>query len=130
MSRVTVVNDNENFLELVREILEDERYDTTTIDGERPEALRQIRASRPDVLMIDLRLGSDGLHGWDIAQQVRADDRLKSVPILICSGDMMALHELAPELSEGRDLAVLAKPFAIDELCDTVERLLTEPVAS
>ncbi len=130
MARVTVVNDNEDFLELVREILDDERYDTTTIDGDRPEALEQIRASRPDVLMIDLRLGSDGLHGWEIAQQVRADDQLKGVPILICSGDIMALKELAPELAEGRDLAVLTKPFAVDELCDTVERLLAQPVGS
>ena len=130
MARVTVVNDNQDFLELVREILEDERYDTTTIDGDRPEALEQIRASRPDVLMIDLRLGSEGLHGWEIAQEVRADDQLKGVPILLCSGDIMALRDLAPELAAGRDLAVLTKPFAVHELCDTVEGLLVEPVAS
>src|SRR5687768_10370726 len=60
MPRITVVNDNEAFLELVRDILEDDRYEVTTIDGDRPDALARIKASRPDVLMIDLRFGAEG----------------------------------------------------------------------
>ena len=127
MARVTVVNDNPEFLELVGEILQDERYAVSLVDGDIPEPLERIRESRPDLLMIDLRLGTDKLHGWDVAQQVRKDPALSEVPILLCSADVVALAEVEDQLDETHMTAVLTKPFEIDELTETVERLLGEP---
>jgi CheY-like chemotaxis protein len=126
MARVTVVNDNPEFLELVRDILEDDRYATTTIDGDRPDALEAIRASRPDVLMIDLRMGSDGLHGWDIAQEVRAQPDFDGLPVLICSADAMALAALEDDLERIQHVDTLIKPFSIDDLVTAIDGLLAE----
>lgn len=126
MARVTVVNDNPEFLALVRDILEDDRYDTTTIDGDRPDALDLIRASRPDLLMIDLRMGSDGLHGWSIAQQVRAEPDFDGLPVLICSADAVALSELEDDLEADQHVASLIKPFSIDDLTAAIDSLLAE----
>jgi CheY-like chemotaxis protein len=126
MARVTVVNDNPEFLDLVRDILEDDRYETTTIDGDGPDALDAIRASRPDLLMIDLRMGSDGLHGWEIAQQVRADPDFDGLPVLICSADVAALKELESDLEADQHVASLLKPFSIDDLIAAIDRLLAE----
>ena len=100
MARVTVVNDNPEFLDLVGDILKDERYQVTLVDGDRAEPLERIRDSRPDLLMIDLRLGTDKLHGWDIAQQVRHDSALSEVPILVCSADVVALDEISDQLDD------------------------------
>lgn len=126
MARVTVVNDNPEFLDLVRDILEDDRYGATTIDGDRPDALDAIRASRPDLLMIDLRMGSDGLHGWDIAQQVRAEPDFDSLPVLICSADATALRALEADLEELQPVGTLIKPFSIDDLTAVIDELLAE----
>ena len=126
MARVTVVNDNPEFLDLVHDILEDDRYETITIDGDRPDALDAIRASRPDLLMIDLRMGSDGLHGWDIAQQVRADSAFDGLPVLICSADVQALNELEADLEGDSHVGRLIKPFSIDELIAAIDGLLAE----
>ena len=126
MPRVTVVNDNPEFLELVHDILEDDRYDPTTVDGDCADALDRIRASQPDLLMIDLRMGTDELHGWRIAQEVRADPNLSRVPIVVCSADVFALRELESELNGTRRTAALMKPFAVDELTDTIDRLLAD----
>ena len=71
--RITVVNDNPEFLELVRDILEDEHYAATTIDGDVEDALERIVESRPCLVILDLRLGTDELHGWNIAQQLRRE---------------------------------------------------------
>jgi CheY-like chemotaxis protein len=129
MARVTIVNDNPEFLELVHDILEDDRYEATTIDGDRPDALEQIRASRPDVLMIDIRLGTDTLHGWRVAQELRRDPRFIGLPILVCSGDLLALEQVADDLEEQRHVRTLAKPFAIDDLTRAVDELLADAVA-
>ena len=126
MARVTVVNDNPDFLELVRDILEDDRFDTVTIDGDRDDALEAISASRPDVLMIDLRMGSDELHGWDVAQRVRANAEFTGLPVLLCSADVGALKKLEADLDDWRDVATLVKPFGVDELTATLDHLLAE----
>lgn len=122
--RITVVNDNPDFLELLRDILEDERYATTTIDGDRDDALERIIASGPDLLIIDLRLGDDELHGWDIAQDVRRTPSLEGLPVIVCSGDMPALESVAEDLEETTEVLTLAKPFGIEQLTDAISSLL------
>jgi CheY-like chemotaxis protein len=126
VARITVVNDNPEFLALVKDILEDDRYDTVTIDGDRPDALEAVRASHPDLLMIDLRLGAEGLHGWELAQQVRADPAFGSMPVLICSADVEALKSVKSMLDDTQHVAALAKPFSIDDLTRAIDDLLAE----
>jgi CheY-like chemotaxis protein len=126
MARVTVVNDNPEFLALVQDILQDDRYEATTIDGDRPDAIDAVRESRPDLLMIDLRMGSDGLHGWDIAQQVRAEPDFAGLPVLICSADVLALKELEGDLDDTQHVGTLTKPFSIDDLTESIDELLAE----
>jgi CheY-like chemotaxis protein len=126
MARVTVVNDTPDFLDLVHDILEGDRYETTLIDGDRDDAYEVVRASRPDLLMIDLRLGGEGLSGWEIAQKVRADPNFVGLPVIVCSADLRAMSELKGDLAGTRHVATLPKPFGIDELIDTIDRLLAE----
>lgn len=129
MARITVVNDNPDFLELVRDILEDDRYETTTVDAEQPDAVDRIRASRPNLLMIDLRLGEDAPRGWDVARRLRTESDFASLPVLVCSGDIEALNAIQSDAAGDPRVETLAKPFEIDELTSAVERLLREPVA-
>ena len=124
MTRITVVNDNADFLELMKEILEDERYECTTVDGDRADALDRIRESRPHLLMIDVRLGIDGAHGWDIAKQVRKGPEFHGLPILLCCSDPFAASELEGDLEATHDIETLSKPFSIDQLDAAIDRLL------
>jgi CheY-like chemotaxis protein len=124
MTRITVVNDNADFLELMKEILEDERYECTTVDGDRADALDRIRESRPHLLMIDVRLGIDGAHGWDIAKQVRQGPEFHGLPILLCCSDPFAASELEGDLEATHDIETLSKPFSIDQLDAAIDRLL------
>lgn len=126
MPRVTIVNDNPEFLELVDDILEDARYESFTVDGDVPDALDRILASRPELLIIDVRLGAPGDHGWEIAQQVRQEPGLDGLPILLCSADVLALSTLAEEVATHQRVETLAKPFSVDQLTDAVERLLED----
>jgi CheY-like chemotaxis protein len=129
VARITVVNDNPEFLELIGEILAHDRYETTLVDGDLPDAIERIRASDPDVLMIDLRMGHDELHGWKVVQQVRADPAFTELPILLCSADSRALQAIEAELATTRNVESLSKPFGIDQLTETVDRLLSQASA-
>ncbi len=127
MARVTVVNDNAEFLDLVHDILEGDRYETTLIDGDRPDVLDLIGSSDPDLLMIDVRLGVEGDHGWEIAQAVRGEPQFSELPVLLCSADVLALKGLESGLAETRSVATLEKPFTIDDLVSTIDQLLADP---
>ena len=127
---ITVVNDNPEFLEVMRDILEDERYAVTTIDGDLDGALRRVLESRPDLLILDLRMGSDQLHGWDIAQEIRRAPALQGLPVIICSADVVALRALAEDMAEGQSVRTLEKPFGVTQLIDVVDEMLVEAAAS
>jgi two-component system, chemotaxis family, chemotaxis protein CheY len=126
MARITVVNDTPDFLELVHEILEGDRYETILIDGDRPDAFELIRASSPDLLMIDLRMGSEGLSGWDLVQKVREDRAFDGLPVLVCSADLRGMEAIKADMAASHHVATLAKPFAIDELIEAIDGLLAD----
>jgi CheY-like chemotaxis protein len=128
--RITVVNDNPEFLDLVHDILEGEAYATTMIDGDKDDALERIIESRPQLLLIDLRMGTDRLHGWGVAQRVRKEPLLAGLPVILCSADVVALRDLAADLAQTKHVLTLPKPFTIDELTRSIDRLLAEAAAS
>ncbi len=123
MARVTVVNDNPEFLELMGEVLEAERYEAIRIDAG-GDTVKRVRESKPDLLIIDLRLSNEGLRGWDVVQEIRRSESLEDLPVLLTSADLQALTEVEAQLRDQRAVEVLPKPFGIDELTDTVQGLL------
>jgi two-component system, OmpR family, phosphate regulon response regulator PhoB len=124
--RISVVNDNADFLELMSAILdEDGGYDVSLFNGQRAP-IAELAASKPDLIIVDLLLG--GASGWEIVTLARADERLADIPIIVCSADVTALRERAGELEDIGNVHMLAKPFAIDEMTDLVEGLIARTV--
>jgi CheY-like chemotaxis protein len=122
--RVTVVNDNPEFLKLMGELLKEERHVVTLVDGDRDDAVELIQASQPQALIIDLRLGKAELHGWEILRALRSDPNLSELPTLICTGDLPGLEEVAGQLAGMRRVDTIKKPFDIEELFTKLDALL------
>ncbi|HET6744430.1 MAG TPA: response regulator [Candidatus Limnocylindria bacterium] len=123
-THIVVVNDSPEFLAVMADLLHDHHYAATVIDGDRDEAVDLVRAAEPDGLIIDLRLGRDGLHGWDVLQQIRRDPELKELPTVICSADIEALGSLQGDVSGMRRVSTLKKPFSIDQLLASLRQVL------
>jgi DNA-binding response OmpR family regulator len=120
--RISVVNDNAEFLDLMSAILdEDAGYDVSLFNGE-VVAMDELAASDPQLIIVDLLLG--GASGWEIVTLARSDQRLADVPIIVCSADVTALRDRETDLERIGNVRVLAKPFAIDEIAELVERLI------
>jgi DNA-binding response OmpR family regulator len=126
--RISVVNDNPEFLELMADILDgDGGYEVTTFEDP-TTSVDDLAASDPELVIVDLLLG--GASGWEIVALSRADERLSGLPIIVCSADVAALRERAEDFERIGDIHVLAKPFGIDELMQLVERLLKRPAGA
>jgi CheY-like chemotaxis protein len=123
--RISVVNDNPDFLELMAAILdEDAGYEVTLHHGDEMP-LAELTAARPDLIVMDLLLGQAS--GWELIALARADDALRDVPVIVCSADIAQLRERSTELSQIAGLHVLRKPFSVDELTELVEHVLSQP---
>jgi CheY-like chemotaxis protein len=114
---VLICDDDALMRGLIRTVLAAEGYELREASNGR-QALEELDRGRPDLLILDNRM--PGLSGEAVLERVRTDPALSAVRVLLVSGAGM-LPELAGTI--GAD-AYLQKPFAVDALRETVERLL------
>src|ERR1700731_1030169 len=80
MKKVLLIEDDRDIVELVRYNLEREGFQfTAATDG--GSGLAQTRKTPPDILLLDLMLPK--LSGLDICKEIRRDDSLNRLPILM-----------------------------------------------
>jgi DNA-binding response OmpR family regulator len=116
-ARIAVIDDEPSSRDLIGEVLELEGYDVVTHRQVSPD-LHEIIDSRPDLLVVDLRLATTEaeLSGWDIVRLSKANRDLYLLPVLIVSADLPQLRSLIPAAMEYRNVLLLGKPFALDAL--------------
>ena len=93
---------------------------TEAKDGE--EALRQVRQTAPDVLLLDLTMPD--VDGWAVLERVRAEGQLKTmrVALLTAESDEMIEHRARRAGAH----AYLVKPLEGADLTRAVQRLLDD----
>lgn len=126
--RIVVVNDSREFLETMEDLLRELGYEVTGHHGDRLSSA-DLAAMRPDLLILDLVLQRRGqtdelANGWDLLLLVRADSRLQSVPVIVCSGDTRQLRRRERELEQIANAFVLPKPFSLEDVESLVKRAL------
>ena len=113
--RVLIVDDDAAIRELLVQVMREADYRVAEAsDG--GEALDQITAFRPDVVILDLLMPVQD--GFAVLRALREDPERPRVIVLSAIAN---LHEAAYAHELGAD-AVLGKPFDIDELLRVVER--------
>jgi DNA-binding NarL/FixJ family response regulator len=89
--RCFIVDDNESFIEVARTFLEQDGLCVVGIASTAADALRQVEALRPDVILVDIFLGAES--GLELAARLGATDGEPAV-ILISThaeGEVSAL---------------------------------------
>lgn len=69
--RCLIVDDSAAFLETARALLEREGVTVVGVASNTAEALRQARALRPDIILVDIGLGEES--GFDLARLLARD---------------------------------------------------------
>ena len=111
-----MLDDNQDVLDIVKEALSYERFEVT-ITSETENIIENIQAYMPDLLMLDYKMS--GTRGDEICREVKAHPQLNNIPVIICSAYLNKDDLLAC----GCD-AIIAKPFGLEELVDTVNGLV------
>lgn len=113
---VLVIDDQAGIRMLLSDILENEGYSITTADNGK-EALDKLYNHEYDLLIIDYRLPV--ISGTEILQKLKRDQM--EIPVIVISG---LADEAGEELAENACVkAVLAKPFDIQQLLETVKKI-------
>ena len=117
---ILVVEDEDNIAIALDYLLSREGYAHDRIATGRG-AVERIRATRPDLVLLDVMLPE--VSGYEICQAVRLDADLSAVKILMMTARGSAI-ERRKGLALGAD-GFITKPFELKELRDEVRRLLT-----
>ncbi|MCD6594509.1 response regulator, partial [bacterium] len=83
MTKILIIDDDADFVEANRIVLEAEGYDVDfAYDGD--EGLRKLREIKHDIVILDVMMKSNS-EGFSLAQKMSNDPVLKSIPILMIS---------------------------------------------
>jgi CheY-like chemotaxis protein len=87
------------------------------------EALEEVRRDRPSLVLLDVMM--PGIDGWNVAEQLAADDETREIPVVFLSA--RAAHEDRLRAQELGAVGYVVKPFDPLELAgvvrDTLERV-------
>jgi two-component system, cell cycle response regulator DivK len=127
MTTILIVEDNEMNRDMLSRRLVKKGYEVLlAVDGE--TGLEVARANTPDLVLMDMSLPV--VDGWEATRRLKADDRLKHIPVIALTAHAMA---------NDRDKALEAgcndydtKPIELPRLLAKMEALLVhalEPVS-
>ena len=120
--KIVYVEDELEMIDLVKLILSRKGYDVIGAAGGR-EGLDTIREVIPDLVLLDLMMPD--IEGWDVYQQIRADDATKHIPVIVVTAKAQNIDKvLGLHIAKVNDY--ISKPFSPQDLVASVEKVLEE----
>ena len=115
--KIFIVEDNELNLKLFNDILKANNFETAyTQDGF--EAISLIKKQMPDTILMDIQL--HGISGFDIIKEIKLDDDIKNIPIIVVTA--FAMKDDKKRIMDSGCEAYIAKPISINPFIDTVSK--------
>jgi CheY-like chemotaxis protein len=117
MALIVIAEDEFLIQDVLVMMLEDAGY-TVAAAAHGAAAFELVRKEQPDLVVTDFMMPL--MTGLELAQSMRADPMLKSIPIILTSGAQGSIGRAHPQMFD----AVLDKPYQEQELLKTVAELL------
>jgi two-component system response regulator VicR len=122
MTRIMVVDDEPDLLEVVRLILESDGYQVVTA-GSGQEALDKMEKEKPDLVLLDIIMPK--MDGWEVFSRIKADPKTTDIPVIMLTAKDQRIDKLIG-LHVVRVDDYITKPFGRAELLERIKRVLQE----
>lgn len=120
--RVVYIEDEPEMIDLVRLILNRRGYEIIGANGGR-EGLDMVRQQSPDLVLLDLMMPD--MDGWDVYQQMKADERTQNIPVIVVTAKAQSIDKvLGLHIAKVDDY--ISKPFSPQELVDSIEKVMAK----
>lgn len=126
MKKVLLVDDDRDFVEATRTLLEEKYEVVVAYDGD--EGIAKAREVKPDLIILDVIMPVED--GFTAADEIAADPELSKIPLMLLTsfGSRMTTET---EIPRSRGLEVRAddyveKPVEPDALLESVKKLIGE----
>jgi sigma-B regulation protein RsbU (phosphoserine phosphatase) len=113
---ILVVDDTPANLQLLTGMLKDRGYKVRPVPSGKLALLAAAR-NPPDLILLDINMPE--MNGYEVCEQLKADDRLKGIPIIFISALTELLDKVKAFVVGGVDY--ITKPFQLEELHARVE---------
>ncbi len=118
--KVVCIEDEPEMIDLVRLILSRKGFELIGAIGGR-EGLETVRRVKPDLVLLDLMMPD--MDGWEVYQQMKADEELKDIPVIVVTAKAQSIDKvLGLHIAKVDDY--ITKPFGPQELLESVNRVL------
>ncbi|MDM8539186.1 response regulator, partial [Desulfobacterales bacterium HSG17] len=108
---ILIVDDMPANLHLLGQILENEQYDVR-LSPNGTLALNSAKTEPPDLILLDIKM--PGLTGYDVCEQLKADDRTRDIPVIFISALQETMEKIKAFKIGGVDY--ITKPFQEEEV--------------
>ena len=117
---VVCIEDEPEMIDLVKLILGRKGFNLVGAVGGR-EGLQTVRELKPDLVLLDLMMPD--MDGWEVYQQMKTDDTLKDIPVIVVTAKAQSIDKvLGLHIAKVDDY--VTKPFGPQELLQSVNKVL------
>ena len=118
--KVLYIEDETAMIDLVRLILRPRGFEVIgALGGD--QGLEKARTEKPGLVLLDLMM--PGIDGWEVLRQLKADEALAAIPVIVVTVRTPDMDQAA-----GRDITgvedYISKPFGQARLVESVNRVL------
>ena len=118
--RILCIEDDPEMIDLIRLILGRRGFEVQGARGGR-QGLEMLREQLPDLVLLDLMMPE--MDGWKVYQQMKADERTQSIPVIVVTAMAQDIDKvLGLHIAKVDDY--IGKPFTPQDLLNSVERVL------
>jgi two-component system response regulator VicR len=119
--QILCIEDETEMIDLIRLILGRRGFQVVGAAGGK-EGLEKVRQSPPpELVLLDLMMPD--MDGWEVYQQMKADDKTKNIPVIVVTAKAQSIDKvLGLHIAKVDDY--IAKPFSPQDLLNSVEKVL------
>lgn len=123
MAKILVVDDDPDFVEATRLVLEPNGYEVISATDSR-KGLAKVQEEKPDLVILDIMMASV-LDGLSMSQKMQENPEFRRIPILMVTSIANTDYAVLFPTDEYIHIdGFMSKPISPEKLLNSVERLL------